>query len=226
MQTVLIAEAEPDFTGPDMAATADPAMQIADALAGPGYIVLEGAAQTLIPPALLCGLARVAAELEDEAFRSAMTGRIHDGQHNRLVRTDRINWIDGSLAETAAYLGIIDELRLALNQQLFLGLFEYECHFARYDKGAYYKRHRDAFVGERNRLVTTILYLNQNWQPEDGGQLLVWSENGTDPLFRVEPVFGTLVMFLSELFPHEVLPANRSRLSLTGWLRLNREGSF
>jgi len=33
----------------------------------------------------------------------------------------------------------------------------------------------------------------------------------------VEPRLGTLVVFLSELFPHEVLPSNRDRLSLTGW---------
>ena len=30
---------------------------------------------------------------------------------------------------------------------------------------------------------------------------------------------GTLVCFLSERFEHEVLPATRSRWSLTGWFR-------
>jgi hypothetical protein len=30
---------------------------------------------------------------------------------------------------------------------------------------------------------------------------------------------GTLVVFLSDRFPHEVLPARRERLSLAGWFR-------
>ena len=35
----------------------------------------------------------------------------------------------------------------------------------------------------------------------------------------VLPEAGTLVVFLSADLPHEVLPATRERLSLTGWLR-------
>lgn len=35
----------------------------------------------------------------------------------------------------------------------------------------------------------------------------------------VLPEAGTLVLFLSADLPHEVLPATRERLSLTGWLR-------
>ncbi|WP_255856521.1 2OG-Fe(II) oxygenase [Marinobacterium rhizophilum] len=38
---------------------------------------------------------------------------------------------------------------------------------------------------------------------------------------RVEPCYGTLVVFLSDRFPHEVLPARRQRLSLAGWYRVN-----
>jgi SM-20-related protein len=33
----------------------------------------------------------------------------------------------------------------------------------------------------------------------------------------VSPCAPTLVAFLSERFEHEVLPARRERLSLTGW---------
>jgi len=39
----------------------------------------------------------------------------------------------------------------------------------------------------------------------------------------VPPEGGTLVCFMSERFWHEVLPARRLRLSLTGWFR--RRGS-
>ena len=37
--------------------------------------------------------------------------------------------------------------------------------------------------------------------------------------FDVLPRGGTLVVFLSDRFPHEVLPARRERLSLAGWFR-------
>jgi SM-20-related protein len=36
---------------------------------------------------------------------------------------------------------------------------------------------------------------------------------------RCEPTGGCLVVFLSGEVPHEVLPATRERLSLTGWFR-------
>ncbi|MDQ6997923.1 MAG: 2OG-Fe(II) oxygenase [Mariprofundus sp.] len=37
---------------------------------------------------------------------------------------------------------------------------------------------------------------------------------------QVMPQAGRLVTFISEQFPHEVLPASRDRLSLTGWFRI------
>jgi SM-20-related protein len=35
----------------------------------------------------------------------------------------------------------------------------------------------------------------------------------------VLPEGGTLVAFLADRFPHEVLPATRERLAFTGWYR-------
>lgn len=34
-------------------------------------------------------------------------------------------------------------------------------------------------------------------------------------------MLGTLVVFLSEEFEHEVLPAKRDRYSIAGWFRVN-----
>ncbi|MCO6705038.1 2OG-Fe(II) oxygenase, partial [Streptomyces sp. CHB9.2] len=39
----------------------------------------------------------------------------------------------------------------------------------------------------------------------------------------VLPLGGSLVCFLSGQLPHEVLPATRERLSLTGWFRRRGE---
>lgn len=109
--------------------------------------------------------------------------------------------------------------RRGLNERLFLGLDFYEAHYAHYAPGAAYARHRDAFVGQRNRIVSTVLYLNRDWQEADGGQLLVYDEAAATVLERVQPRGGTLMVFLSERLPHEVLPARRSRYSIAGWFR-------
>jgi SM-20-related protein len=37
----------------------------------------------------------------------------------------------------------------------------------------------------------------------------------------VPPKNGTLVLFLSEEFPHEVLVAKKTRYSIAGWFRIN-----
>lgn len=60
-----------------------------------------------------------------------------------------------------------------------------------------------------------ICYLNENWREDEGGQLRVYFPAGTKDFF---PTAGRLVCFRSDLLEHEVLPATRERLSLTGWL--------
>ena len=39
---------------------------------------------------------------------------------------------------------------------------------------------------------------------------MIYPENSGQPLKIVKPEFGTLVVFLSEEFPHEVLPAKQT----------------
>ncbi|MFT4712206.1 MAG: SM-20-related protein [Candidatus Azotimanducaceae bacterium] len=197
---------------------------IATALSDPGYLSLDVCQQTLIGADLLDQLSQAADWLGERDYRVAKIGREDREHKNHFVRTDKINWVYGSTPATAEYLSIMDALRAELNKQLFLGLFEYECQFVRYESGDFYKRHKDAFSGERNRIVSTIVYLNRHWQPGDGGELVIYCPESLKEVARVEPRFGTLVVFLSEEFPHEVLPSQQKRLSLTGWFRVNREG--
>ncbi|MEZ5449151.1 MAG: 2OG-Fe(II) oxygenase [Thiolinea sp.] len=75
----------------------------------------------------------------------------------------------------------------------------------------------DNFRGTSARLVTVILYLNEDWQAEEGGELRLYTDD--DSYLDILPESGQLVAFLSEPFYHEVLPGSRERLSLTGWLR-------
>jgi SM-20-related protein len=153
------------------------------------------------------------------AMRAAATGRGPERVRRPEIRGDFVRWIDPADATRgeAALLARFEMLRAALNRSLQLGAFELELHWALYPPGAHYARHCDRLRGSRARVVSLVLYLNEAWQPRDGGALrLHLDANAT---CDVAPRAGTLVAFLSDRFEHEVLPARRERLSVTGWLR-------
>lgn len=134
------------------------------------------------------------------------------------IRGDHIQWIEpGQAAVCDRYLEVMESLRQALNRGLFLGLEEFECHFAMYPPGAFYRPHLDRFRDDDRRMVSAIIYLNEQWQPGDGGELRMSLAGGV--VHDVQPYAGCLVVFLSGDILHEVLPARRDRLSLTGWFR-------
>lgn len=190
---------------------------IADSLAEPGYIVLSPA----IPGDLTDALYGRAISIKSPEWKNAGigSGRMH--RVDDVVRTDSVHWLDADNPVDAAFLAWMENLRQGLNRRLFLGLLDYESHFAIYAKGDYYKKHVDAFVGRKNRVLTTVLYLNPQWSPEDGGELLIYPPQGDHAIETVLPTYGKLVVFLSERFPHEVVAANRPRYSIAGWFRVN-----
>lgn len=186
--------------------------RIADDLHHHGYSISRDA----LPPTLCRELGAQAAS--DAAFHQAGIGRGQQHTQNNNIRRDHIRWINGDNDAEQQWLVFTDNLKLFLNRQLFLGLSFYESHFARYPVDAFYRKHRDAFQGNSNRVLSTVLYLNDDWQTEDGGELLLYNDN--DQLITaVTPHSGTLLVFLSEEFPHEVKPANRERYSIAGWFR-------
>ena len=77
------------------------------------------------------------------------------------------------------------------------------------------------FKGQQNRVLSLVVYLNPGWQHEDGGELVLYRDESDAEGIRVTPLMGTVVVFLSEEFPHEVLPAQRDRYSIAGWFRVN-----
>ncbi|ETI60393.1 2OG-Fe(II) oxygenase [Marinomonas profundimaris] len=160
--------------------------------------------------------------IQNAYMLQAGVGRKQDHQIILDARRDYIQWIDPNKPIKKDFLKTMEELRVALNRRLFLGLFDYEAHFARYEAGAFYEKHIDAFKGESNRILSTVLYLNDNWQDGDGGELVVYDE--IDPnieLGRFYPKKGRLAVFLSECFYHEVVVAKRTRHSIAGWFRVN-----
>lgn len=134
------------------------------------------------------------------------------------IRGDSIEWLEiGQHPACDRYLAVMDELRQALNQALYLGLEDYESHFALYPPGAFYQKHLDRFRDDDRRTLSAVFYLNDDWQPEHGGALRIYPDG--DAPQDLLPRAGTLVLFISAELPHEVLPATRERLSLTGWFR-------
>ncbi len=157
------------------------------------------------------------------ALAPAGVGRGAQQQVREGVRGDHIQWLEAGQAEACdQYLQVVDELRLALNQGLYLGLEDFEGHFALYPPGAFYQKHVDRFRDDDRRAVSAVFYLNEDWQAEQGGALRLYLPNGETR--DVLPQAGSLLLFLSADMPHEVLPASRDRLSLTGWFRRRGNG--
>lgn len=157
------------------------------------------------------------------ALAPAAVGRGAQQQIREGVRGDHIQWLEpGQAPACDRYLALMDELRQALNQGLYLGLEDYESHFALYPPGAFYQKHVDRFRDDDRRAVSAVLYLNPDWQAEQGGALRLYLADGSSR--EVLPQAGSLLLFLSADMPHEVLPATRERLSLTGWFRRRGDG--
>ena len=194
---------------------------IAAGLRAKGYSIVPGA----LAPALAKGLLQQLRALPPGQFTTAGVGREQGQTHNPRVRRDKTCWIRGDSAAERQWLEWAGDLQAFLNRELLLGLFSFECHFAHYGEGDFYRRHRDAFRGESNRVLSLVAYLNHDWQPADGGELLIYPDGAPDPV-RVTPAFGTVAVFLSEEFEHEVLPAGRDRYSIAGWFRVNSSSGW
>lgn len=198
---------------------------IADDLYAQAFCVCPNFIPDPLVDALLAELRGAEAE-----FFAAGVGRDRVFVRDAEVRSDRIRWLDAHAPAQGELLRRMAQLQLSLNRRLLLGLADYEAHFAQYAAGAFYRRHRDTFLagappaaasaGDRKprRIVSSVIYLNRDWGAEDGGELVLYDAAERE-LMRILPCAGTAVFFLSEEFPHEVLPARRARYSIAGWFR-------
>ena len=189
--------------------------QIIDALVKDGYVIIPDALDSALPLRL-----KKFAENESD-FKRAGISSSSDLHLDANRRRDKIHWLNEDSDAQSTFLKFADELKEQLNRELYLGLSYYESHFAIYDEGDFYETHLDAFKNSKNRVVTTVYYLNDKWDENDGGELIVYDENNNF-LTKVIPYANTLVVFLSDKFPHEVLPAKKRRFSIAGWFRVDR----
>jgi SM-20-related protein len=191
--------------------------EIADALAEQGYFVSDA-----LFPIEFCRKLRNELEkhYEEGEFRAAGIGRGADFKLRPEIRSDKVLWIDEDKLSgfQQAYWARVDELRSYLNRALFLPINSFEAHYAVYPVGSFYKTHLDMHASAKQRLLSCILYLNEDWQLEHEGYLRLYDQH-YEHLRDVEPKMGNFVIFRSGDIPHEVLPTKVPRYSITGWMR-------
>jgi SM-20-related protein len=159
------------------------------------------------------------------AFCRAGVGQ-GDKQVHDLVRRDETHWLDraaGNAVQSALFKKL-DSLKVAFNHTLYLGLDVLEGHYAAYPDGGFYGRHLDCFHQDDTRVVSLVLYLNQDWKPGDGGQLRIYNKDESH--VDVVPVGGTMVCFMSRESEHEVLSCHGPRFSFAGWFKRSVPGEF
>lgn len=190
--------------------------QFIDNFCNQGFHLFDG----FLSQELYFSLRATAQELYAQGlFRSAKIGLNISSQQNNAIRTDEILWLESKNPDPAIQFFVtqIHQLCQILNQNLFLGLHEFETHFASYQPGTFYKKHIDQFAAQKTRKVSFVYYLNEDWQEEYGGQLKLYDTND-QLLENVSPQGNRLICFNSEL-PHEVVTTNQTRYSITGWMK-------
>ena len=106
--------------------------EIAAQLKTTGYIVLDNPLQVSLSALLL-------ARCQDDdsmRFQAAQIGRGLAKRQIQAIRGDVISWLEDADSTDQAYLAWMEVLRSGLNEALFLGLFDFECHYAIYGAGA------------------------------------------------------------------------------------------
>jgi SM-20-related protein len=154
----------------------------------------------------------------DELMTAAGIGNEGVKDHQQKLRGDKVYWMDKSHTNIfeQEFLTLMEDFIDHLNMTFYTGINAYEFHYAVYEEGSFYKRHKDQFQSNSQRKYSLINYLNDDWLEEDGGQLWIYNE---EAIQKIMPQSQTAVFFKSDEMEHEVTKANRSRTSVSGWLK-------
>jgi SM-20-related protein len=139
------------------------------------------------------------------------------------IRGDQIQWIDPGQAEACdRYLAAMDSLRQAINQGCsWAGGFRVP--LALYPPGAFYRRHLDRFRDDDRRMVSACSTSMKAGSRTTAGSCACSSTAMSSMTCSHRRQPGGVPVWRS---PHEVLPAGRERLSLTGWFRRRGNDPF
>ncbi len=155
---------------------------------------------------------------KDEMLTAAGIGNDSRRDTQQKMRGDKIYWMDKAHDNIyeLEFLQLMDDFIERLNSSCYTGINGSEFHYAVYEEGSSYKKHKDQFKNDSNRKYSLISYLNEDWLEEDGGQLLVYQNQSVQ---KILPNSQTSVFFKSDEMEHEVTKANRPRMSISGWLK-------
>jgi SM-20-related protein len=156
--------------------------------------------------------------IKDEMMTPAGIGNNDVKDAHQKMRGDKIYWMDKKHDNKyeQEFLQLTEDFIDRLNSTCYAGINDYEFHYAVYEEGSFYKRHKDQFKNDSDRKYSFINYLNKNWLAEDGGELLIYENNVVQ---KILPHFQTAVFFKSNEMEHEVTMAHRPRMSITGWFK-------
>ena len=126
-----------------------------------------------------------------------------------------------------ALLTFVDDLQRHIESQTGVALDAHcELKYAHYPCGGRYQKHVDGVAWRSStvaREYSFLLYLNDGWLPRDGGHLRVFGIGGDGAHVDIAPAAGTLVVFKSDVVPHEVRPTFSKRLAIVGWFHRHVE---
>jgi len=178
-----------------------------------------GVDANFLTDALSQGLQQNIRQLQsDNLMVAAGIGNSDVKDAQQKMRSDTIYWMDKSHDNIfeQEFLHQVDDFVDRLNSTCYSGINSYEFHYAVYEEGSFYKRHKDQFKTDSDRKFSLINYLNNDWLETDGGQLLVYQN---DSVQKIQPQSQKAVFFKSDEMEHEVSLSHRTRMSITGWLK-------
>lgn len=185
-----------------------------DALANDDFVIIDDFISDALMQTILHYFDR---QRKKNQFEKAGIGALQNHQIKRSVRGDEVYWLDEKHdQELSPVFDLFQTLILQLNRYCFLSLKDFETHLAYYPKDTFYARHLDQFKDRSNRLLSMIIYLNPEWKPSDGGELVLYPEHKEK--ITISPIGKRLVLFKSDQLEHEVLTTQSPRCSVTGWL--------
>jgi SM-20-related protein len=161
---------------------------------------------------------------DHDKLKKAAIGKHFDEHIVKDIRGDYIQWIEEKLANPTekAFFDAVNDFTDYLNRTCFMGILHKEFHYAVYPEGRFYKRHLDTFENDQRRKLSMVLYLNKAWTEDNGGELVIYKNEGPEEKsIPILPKFGRVVIFESSVLEHEVKPVLKGeRLSITGWLKV------
>lgn len=151
-------------------------------------------------------------------FTAAAIGAGHTKAVDRTIRGDETCWVEGETVIQQQFLQYMLATKNVFESHFPIALDNFAGHYSYYPAGTSYQKHMDNARQRNSRIFSAVNYLNPDWQPGDGGELVIYdSESGSGEIARIKPAFGITALFFSTDFPHEVLETARPRYSVTGW---------